>query len=152
MRTLKKFKKVDEFKALIKLSALGFEECSEPAAIGQCAEECQKLFKQPGTVSLKELEEHQTFIDEIEAIRQRIENSPDVAIRNQVTINQNMKIPNLSCQLVSIENPNSSMSYPQPNIQYRSETNPVYNMLLNPQLTLENPQMSILSNRLSKYK
>ena len=111
-----------------------------------------KLFKQAGSVQLDELQEHQAFIDEIEAIKHRIENTPDVAIRNQVTINQNMKIPNLSCQLVSIENPNASMSYPQPNIQYKSETNPVYNLLLNPQLTLENNQQSLLSNRLSKYK
>lgn len=151
VRTLKKFKKVDEFKSLIRQSALGFEECCEPEAIGQCAEECQKLFKQPGTVSVKELEEHQTFIDEIRAIQHRIENSADVAIRNQVAINQNMKIRNLSCQLVSLENPNSSMTYSQPNIQYRNETNPVYNMLLNPLLSLDCRE-SLIANRLAKYK
>jgi soluble cytochrome b562 len=82
-RQLEKFKKVKEFKELLKQSALGFEATQELDGIEQCLKVAKKLVRSKRKTNLKSLDageldnakENQAFVAEIREIYHRLRDS-----------------------------------------------------------------------------
>lgn len=86
VRQLEKFKKVKEFKELLKQSALGFEATQELDGIEQCLKVAKKLVRSKRKTNLKSLDtsefdkEHRAFVVEIREICDRLRDSQEETI------------------------------------------------------------------------
>lgn len=88
VRQLEKFKKVKEFKELLKQSALGFEATQELDGIEQCLKVSKKLVRSKRKTNLKSLDTgefdiskgNQAFVVEIREIYDRLKDSQEETI------------------------------------------------------------------------